>query len=561
MYVASFIKSFIETYPLLAGTNMSFCLLVPLQDVALPHFYGKLIDAISNRREIKFYMLCVLVIFIVLELGFVVSDMHDIRTFSTFQTFIRTEIVKNVMSKFEKNFLLLNVENVMSKLVKLPNVLQVFYERLKYTISPYVLGFSASVIYFFSHDRVLGGTLLVFAITYLAVILSIPFKICKNPSMKCDQSINEIHEEIDDVLRNFIAMHGNQEKQDHELRRLAHHEQLFTVKFSQTMTCLLNTKAFASVLLIIFVATFIYRCKYLIESRSLPTSVFVTLFFIIIYLTNSMINLEGQMRDMIFEWGALVEADEMFEQNNLRGHRRSDPRLNVPSPMNGIYFDNVHLKFPQSNTATLKGVTFRASNGEIVVLTGNVGCGKSTILKLIARFYEPTHGNIYLNGVNFRELTLADIKRRIGYVPQHSQLFNRSVYDNLLYGNEALYTRTEIENIINSIGLAKEFTALEDGIDTKVGKNGQRLSGGQRQLVWCLRVLLQKPDVVVMDEPTASLDKESKEILWKMLKMLMRGKTVIIVTHDEYVKQLATRRIEIENGKVVVQPVQQKKDE
>lgn len=560
MYVINFIKSFAEQYPFLAGTNIAFCLLVPLQDVALPHFYGKLIDAITNRREIKFYMLCVLILFIVIEMGFVVSDMHDIRTFSTFQTFIRTEIVKNVMGKFEKDFLMLNVENVMSKLVKLPNVLQVFYERFKYTIAPYVLAFTASIAYFFTQDKVLGGTLLVFALGYLSVILSIPFKVCKNPSMKCDQSINEIHEEIDDVLRNFIAMHGNKQKQDHELNRLAYHEELFTVKFSRTMNCLLNTKAFASILLIIFVAAFIYRCKHLIDSKALPTSVFVTLFFIIIYLTNAMISLEGQLRDMIFEWGALVEADEMFKQQNASAKSSQNPKLNMPSPMKGIVLSNVHLRFPESNNAVLKGITFSAGHGEVVVLTGNVGCGKSTILKLIARFYEPTSGNIYLNGVNYKELSLMDIKKRIGYVPQHSQLFNRSVYENIIYGNEGMYTRADIEKIIDKMDLAKEFASLPDGIETRVGKNGQLLSGGQRQLVWCLRVLLQRPDVVVMDEPTASLDQESKHTLWRMLKMLMDGKTVIIVTHDDFVKKIATRTVHIQDGKVV-QSIQQKKED
>lgn len=319
MYVINFLKSFLEQYPLLAGANLSFCLLVPLQDVALPHFYGKLIDAISNKRDIKFYMMCVLIMFIFIELGFVISDIHDVKTFSTFQTFIRTKVVKNVMAKFENDFLLLNVENFMSKLVRLPTVMQVFYERLKYTIIPYILAFTATIIYFFLQDRVLGGTLLVFAIAYLAIILSVPFQVCKQPSMKCDQAINEIHEEIDDVLRNFIGMHGNPEMQQMEMRRLRQHEELFTVKFSRTMHCLLNTKAFASVTLVVFVAVFIFRCKYLISVDALPTSVFVTLFFIIIYLTNSMMSLEGQLRDMIFEWGSLVEADELFKPSHQIG--------------------------------------------------------------------------------------------------------------------------------------------------------------------------------------------------------------------------------------------------
>lgn len=550
MYVINFLRSFLKQYPLLAGANLSFCLLVPLQDVALPHFYGKLIDAISNKRDVKFYMMCVLAMFIFIELGFVISDMHDVKTFSTFQTFIRTKVVKNVMAKFENDFLLLNVENFMSKLVRLPSVMQVFYERLKYTIIPYILAFTTTIIYFFLQDRVLGATLLVFAIVYLVIILSVPFQVCKHPSMKCDQAINEIHEEIDDVLRNFIGMHGNPEMQRMEMQRLLHHEELFTVKFSKTMHCLLNTKAFASTTLIAFVAVFIFRCKHLISIDALPTSVFVTLFFIIIYLTNAMMNLEGQLRDMIFEWGSLVEADELFKPSFQPRTGNSTHRLNMPSPTKGVMLHNVYLRFPQSNDDVLKGVTFSASPGEVIVLTGSVGCGKSTILKLLARFYEPTGGAIYLNGISYRELSLMDIKKRIGYVPQHPQLFNRTVYENIVYGNEKQYDRPAIESTLERLDLTKEFMNLEDGIDTMVGKNGSRLSGGQRQLVWCLRVLLNQPEIIVMDEPTASLDAESKHTLMRMLKTLMENKTVLIVTHDDFIKGIATRTVNIQDGKV-----------
>jgi ABC-type multidrug transport system fused ATPase/permease subunit len=156
---------------------------------------------------------------------------------------------------------------------------------------------------------------------------------------------------------------------------------------------------------------------------------------------------------------------------------------------------------------------------------------------------------MYFRGQSFRNIPLKDLRKKIGYVPQVPILFNRSVYENISYGNNI--SKDEIINILQEYNILKEFSNLEKGLDTPIGKNGSRLSGGQRQLVWCLRVLLNNPDVLILDEPTASIDFKTKEILNALLDKVMKDKIVIMVTHDDYLLQKADRVIVMQNGQIV----------
>jgi ABC-type bacteriocin/lantibiotic exporter with double-glycine peptidase domain len=119
-----------------------------------------------------------------------------------------------------------------------------------------------------------------------------------------------------------------------------------------------------------------------------------------------------------------------------------------------------------------------------------------------------------------------------------------------MYGNTS-YSRKDVENILEQFDIKQDFMKFDSGLDTIIGKNGSKISGGQRQLVWCLRVLLSNPDIIILDEPTASIDEKTKDILHRMLNTMMKNKTVIMVTHDDYLMKLATRTIYMRQGVII----------
>lgn len=553
MYLTQFLIDYFKSHTGRVAINMLFSLIIPVQDIVLPHFYGKLIDSLIKGEEILRKAALVIALFTLIELGFMLSDWHDIKTYATFQTFARQEILKNLMRQYERNFSDLHIGSLMSKLVKVPYTLVVWYERVKHVIIPYALMFACAVAYFSAYDKQLGLALLCATIAYSMIVIGVPGHFCRTHAVEKDKMVNNIHEEIDDTLRNFVAMHGDDEKQKAEMDRLEEYEELFTTRFASTMKCLMRTKMFTSLIIIVFTAFFILRSYELIKSKKLATAAFSSLFLVLIYISNSMMSLENQLREMIFDWGIITESDEMFNKGDVQGadgQGTGSDAIIKDIPATGIGMKNVSFAFPGATSPILKDISFHIEKGENVVILGDIGSGKSTILKLLLKFNEPTNGVVYLDGKPYNSWKLKDLKRKMGYVPQQPLLFNRSIIDNITYGTKGI-ARSKVEEFIKRVGVEAEFMNLEHGLDTKVGKNGSKLSGGQRQIVWCLRVFFQESSILILDEPTASLDVKSTETLKKLLSVMMKDKTVIVVTHDPGLLDLASRKIRVEGGKII----------
>jgi ABC-type multidrug transport system fused ATPase/permease subunit len=188
----------------------------------------------------------------------------------------------------------------------------------------------------------------------------------------------------------------------------------------------------------------------------------------------------------------------------------------------------------------LDGVDFKICPGERVAIVGGIGCGKTTMLKMLFKFLKPQQGALTWGGVDLQDIPTSVLRERVAMIPQMPVLFNRSIYDNITYGHEGV-SRERVMGMLAELGLDEVVRGREGGLDFVVGKNGSRLSGGQRQLIWCMRVMLGDPQLLLMDEPTASIDKASKERLLRLLRHMMKDRTVVMVTHDEFLMRQATR--------------------
>ena len=187
---------------------------------------------------------------------------------------------------------------------------------------------------------------------------------------------------------------------------------------------------------------------------------------------------------------------------------RSDA-IPLEDPIKSVIFDDVTFEYPSSDTNVLNGISFEAKPGDFIGIMGHTGAGKSTILKLIERFYEPQSGKILVNGVDINNLKIDSIRARIGFVSQDPFLFFGTIRDNIAYAREA--SEEDIEEALHAAG-AKEFVMnLPKGIDTEVGDRGVKLSGGQKARISLARALLTKPDLLILDEASAALDAETEQ--------------------------------------------------
>jgi subfamily B ATP-binding cassette protein MsbA len=223
----------------------------------------------------------------------------------------------------------------------------------------------------------------------------------------------------------------------------------------------------------------------------------------------------------------------------------------LPRPVRGeVRFEHVSFAYGAELPEVLHDVTFRIGSGEVVALVGPSGAGKTTVASLIPRFWDVSSGRIVLDGIDVRDLALADLRGAVGIVPQEPALFSGTVRDNIAYARP---TASDAEVIAAARAAhALEFIErLPDGLATRVGERGVKLSGGQRQRIAIARVFLKNPAVVVLDEATSSLDSESERLVSEAMDELLRGRSTLIIAHRLSTVRRADRVVVLDHGRVV----------
>ncbi len=199
----------------------------------------------------------------------------------------------------------------------------------------------------------------------------------------------------------------------------------------------------------------------------------------------------------------------------------------------------------------LKGVTLKFEPGERVAILGRIGSGKSTILRLLAGLYQPTEGMVEANGIDLRQIDPADFRPRVGFVSQEPRLFNGSLRENITMGRASV-DAARLTDVAKVTGLDRMIAAHPQGWELPVGEMGGLLSGGQRQLVALARCLVTQPQILLMDEPTSSMDAQSEVLFLRQLKEAAGNRTLVMVTHRPAVLDLVNRIVVVDNGKVVM---------
>nr|WP_255763023.1 type I secretion system permease/ATPase [Halomonas desiderata] len=247
---------------------------------------------------------------------------------------------------------------------------------------------------------------------------------------------------------------------------------------------------------------------------------------------------------------ALKSLDDVMQ----RPVERPDGKSFISRPVvrGEIRFDKASLRYPDEERDALRDISLKIEPGEKVALLGRVGCGKTSLNKLLLGLYAPTAGAVMLDGVDLRQFDPIQLRRHIGYVPQDVSLFFGSLRDNIVAGGGS--DGVDDESLLRAIklsGLESLVNGHPHGVDLQVGERGQMLSGGQRQAVAIARAMVHDPQILLLDEPTSSMDHASEEAFKTNLKQYGEGKTLIVVTHRTSLLSLVERIIVIDAGKVV----------
>lgn len=229
----------------------------------------------------------------------------------------------------------------------------------------------------------------------------------------------------------------------------------------------------------------------------------------------------------------------------------ADPVEIAPHRVGGrVRFKDVTFAYPDSATAAVAGVNLDIPQGTTLALVGETGSGKSTLASLVARLYDPTGGRITIDGIDVRDLRLADLAAVVGVVSQETYLLHTTVRENLRYAKPAA-TDTEIELAARAAQVHELIIGLPDGYDTMVGSRGYRFSGGEKQRIAIARTLLRNPRVLVLDEATSALDNETERAVQEAFDALAQGRTTITIAHRLSTVRDADQIVVIDQGRVV----------
>ncbi|EFQ98192.1 heavy metal tolerance protein [Nannizzia gypsea CBS 118893] len=251
-------------------------------------------------------------------------------------------------------------------------------------------------------------------------------------------------------------------------------------------------------------------------------------------------------------------ARDLVDVEEFLSILRQQPTVQNAPDANPLKFESGNIKFTDVNFSydgkrgVLRNINFQAKAGGTTALVGQTGGGKSTILKLIFRFYDPTQGMVEIDGQDVSGVSLETLREGIGVVPQDPTLFNASIMNNLRYGKLDA-TDEEVMEACKAVALHDRFMSLTDGYDTLVGERGMRLSGGELQRVAIAQAILKNPRIVLLDEATSSVDSETEAVVQESLKKLTAGRTTLVIAHRLSTIVNADRIVVINNGEIVEQ--------
>jgi len=287
---------------------------------------------------------------------------------------------------------------------------------------------------------------------------------------------------------------------------------------------------------------------YLISERELTMGALIASVILSGRVLQPMAQVTGLVTSFFQSKTALVTLNQIMSLPDERAEGKN--YVHRPDLQGSISFKSVKFSYPEAEQVSLEGIDFQIKAGEKTALIGRIGSGKTTVEKLLMGLYGPDEGSISLDGIDLNQIDPVDLRRNIGYVPQELMLFDGTVRENIIMGSPEVSDDALLKAAAVS-GVDQFVNRHPQGFEMPVGERGARLSGGQKQAIAIARALIHSPNILILDEPTNSMDNSSEDYLRKQLKEYCEHRTLVLVTHKMSLLTLVDRIIVMDSGRVV----------
>lgn len=547
MQISKVIFNFMCEYKGCVFLYLILLMAVPLNTIALPHYYGKFIENVKNKISIdnktKYILYAILGLWILVIGMNYASNYLDSYFKPLLQGYVRKTIIDDIFEKFKESYKEQQVGDLISKIIKLPATINDLFHEVKDYIMPIILMFLFAIAYFSSIHPYIGAVAFVGVVIFFGIIC-IFLKVCIASANDADTYADKVHEQISEMFENMSNVYASNMCEG-EMKRFEKYTGKMKGKYANTIKCSANFNLLFSIsyLLLFFIICFmtfnLYR-QGKVELTKLISVIIISL-YIISYLAEATV----EVRDFIFNLGTLQKTQGYLNRLSTLSVNISTQPINIRQ--GSISVRNVYMRYPETEKDLFENLNVEIEPGESVALVGRIGSGKSSFVKLLLKFYKIQRGEILIDGVNIENVSSDELRKQIMYIPQNIILFNRTLYENISYGLDV--SKEDVEKLMRELGAFQLFNDFQ--LDDKVGKRGEKLSGGQKQMVYLLRSILKNSKIIILDEPTSALDENSKKYILDILKMLMRNKTVLIITHDASVLKYVDRVLRFHKGKTI----------
>ena len=530
------------------------CLLLfvyPLQKIYLPQYYGKVIANLNNNKN-KFINDIKILIFIFVVIQLLNSLSHKVQglLIPDFLYFVTDKIISFLLNINELDYDNIEIGKILSKISKLPGVGYKYLDLLKSLIFSQLIIFLTSIYHYYKISLETAFWF-IFIVIGLFILQYLCYKTLVDLEIKREKQRDIFVEFLKDIINNFISIITSNKQTDEK-----NNIKKSIKPFIDTFYKLLNVNLIMNIIFSLFNIFSFILLNYFINKNFLNKNISREQFISSFIVTYSILSLFSEINNSFKQFtdirSKVLDIELFFNKKNKLNNKNNEKNLFL----NGnIVFKNVFYKYNKDNDiSVLDNINININKNENVAIIGDTGSGKTTLIKLLLKFISPTNGEILINNININKISKKELYNYIFYIPQKPKLLNRTLYENFIYGldnnNNKYDFIKKILNILKEIGIQNSLIeTFSKKMNTFVGNEGSKLSGGQRQIVWIVRAILKDTKIIILDEPTASLDKKNKYNIINILNRIGKDKTVIIITHDEINNNF--RKINIENGKIV----------
>jgi len=486
---------------------------------------------ILNLKEDNTFLIIsqIFKLWIFMGIIYIVKIRIENNLFSTFLSFARQYLFRLFLEKNQTNF---NDSSVTSDINRILEVTRYMKEIFAW-ISQYILPISLSMICinaYFLYKLPIMGVINIFSNVIMISYINNNYKKLIDESIKRENSYSHMVKKLDENFNNLLNIYLNNqvEKTISENEKIENDYKDIYIKQNETVSDFIS-----NIKIINYI--FIMICIYILSKKSKDKQNFIN---IILIFTFYLSTIEGLIEDIPFIIMTIgnINYAEPFLENTLKKEIRESY---IPNFEGNIKVDNISFKY-ENSPYLFENFSLDIKKGERIAIIGKTGKGKSTLVKILLDFYDINKGNIYLDGVNYKDIPIEEIRKNINYINQKTILFNDTILNNMKYGNDK--TDKDIINFLRKYQLDNIFYDINKIIE----KNGSMISMGMQKVIFLVRGILKNSPVIIFDEPFSGIDQNTRKLVLHMIDEETKDKTVIIITHDlEGIEDIIDKIIEL----------------